>query len=130
MDLRQAVLYGVNCEGGTFELGSHHDLYALLANEYSVVDGLIGIVIQTTGWMAPLDLETGETSVPPSEHPDRCRVVLVATLTTNGACSAVKSARHVPGAVLEETKVLEGPYSGALWDAMNECLRRMQEVAG
>ena len=129
MDLEQAVLYGVGADGDSFVLGSHDDLYALLAVDYSNVEGLIGIAFKTTGWAAPLDPETGDTSAPPSKHPNRFRVLFVATLTTNGFCSAMKSERRVPGAVIEEVKFDEGPSSGALWDAMNECLDRIMEVA-
>lgn len=123
-----AVLHGVNREGNSFELGSHEDLYVLLANDYSEIDGLVGLVIQTTGWAAPLDPETGECSVSPSTHPDRFHIVLVATLTMSGFCSGMKSARRVPGAVIEETKFEEVPASGTLWDAMNNCLSRIAQV--
>lgn len=128
MEFEQAVLYGVTTEGEVFVLGSSRNVYALLANDYSNIDGLMGLAFKTMGWAAPLEPETGETSAPPSIHPTRTRIVFVATLTTNGFCSAMKSERRVPGAVIEETKFDEGPSSGALWDAMNECLDRIMEV--
>ena len=136
MDGQQATLHLVDRTGDTVEIGSNDDVYMLLANFYQLLaddhaisDGLIGLVIQTSGWAAPLDPETGESSMPPSEHPERRRVVLVATLTVNGYCSAMKFARSVPGAVIEETTFEEVPASGKLWDAMNTCLDRIKEVA-
>lgn len=129
MNLPQAVLYGVHAEGNTRVLGTHADVYALLERDFSDTEGLIGIAVHTTGWAAPLDPETGETSAPPSEHPERRQVVLVATLTINGFCSAMKFARSVPGAVVEETTFEEVPASGKLWDVMNTCLERIMEVA-
>ena len=136
MDGHQATLHLVIREGETVEVGSNDDVYMLLANFYqlladdhSISDGLVGFVIQTFGWAAPLDPDTGEETMPASEHPERRRVVLVATLTINGYCSAMKFARSVPGAVVEETTFEEVPASGKLWDVMNTCLARIKEVA-
>lgn len=128
MDLPQSVLYGVDIDGRTFVLGSHVDLYALLENDYSNIIGLVGIAIHTTGWAAPLNPDSGEVDGPPSEHAERQRIVLVATLTLNGFCSAMKSADRRSGFVLEETTFDETLPSGELWDAMENCMDKVRQV--
>lgn len=125
MNLPQAVLYGVHAEGNTRVLGTHADVYALLERDLSGTEGLIGIAVHTTGWAAPLNPETGETDMRPSEHPERRRIVLVVTLTMNGFCSGMKFARKVPGAVIEETNFDEESASGDLWEALNECFDKI-----
>lgn len=128
MELSKSILYGVDAGGSTFVLGSSSDIYALLDNNYSDIEELYGIVIQTTGWEAPLNPETGETDCPPSEHAERRRVALVVTLTLNGFCVGMKFARHVPGAVIEEATIDESLPSGLLWDAMNECMDKVKKA--
>lgn len=122
LELPQAVLYGVNTEGKTFVLASESDIYELLDNDYSDTEGLVGIVIQTTGWAAPLNAD-GEVEGRPSEHAERRRVALVSTLTMNGYCSGIKFADE------EEVTYDEGTPSGALWEAMNECVERIRQKA-
>lgn len=129
MHLEQAVLYGIRAEGDFFELNSHVDVYHLLAHDYSNVESVIGVVVKISGWAVPLDPETGEEDGPPSQHSKRQRVVLVAALTIDGFCSAMKLFRPVPGAVLEETIFEEDLPSGKLWEALCDCFDKMQKVA-
>lgn len=117
MELPQAVLYGVNPQGETVELGRYPDIYDLLAQDYDN-ENLVGIAIHTTGWAAPLNAD-GEVEGAPSKHPDRVRVALVATITTHGFCSAIAFGDG------RETVFEENAPSGALWEAMNDCLERL-----
>lgn len=115
MSLPQAVLYGVNMNGETVELGRHPDCYSLLEADYSdYSDGLVGIALHTTGWAAPI--KNGKPEGAPSQHPDRVRVALVATLTLSGYCSGIAFADG------RETQYEENAPEGALWDALQECL--------
>lgn len=121
MELPQAVLYGVDSNGGTVELGRYPDIYDLLDKDYSEQaerDRLVGIAIHTTGWAAPLNAD-GEVDGAPSAHPSRVRVALVATLTMFGYCSGIAFADG------RETVFEENAPSGALWEAMNECVDRL-----
>ncbi len=128
MSFPQAVLYGVRTDGTAFVLGSHSDIYALLKNDYSASEGLIGITTQTCGWAAPNNPETGEVDGRPSEHPERRRVVLVVTLTVNGFCSGMKLAQKRRDFTIEETSFEDDEPSGELWDAMNECMKKIMQV--
>jgi hypothetical protein len=128
MKIPEAVLYGICSDGRTFVLGSNSDVYSLLENDYSDHQELIGIAVQATGWAAPLNPETGETDGPPSQHPERRRVVLVATITSYGFCSALKFATQRTGLVIEETEFEEEHPSGVLWDALNKCFEKMKPI--
>jgi len=128
MKIPEAVLYGICSDGRTFVLGSNSDVYSLLENDYSHHQELIGIAVQTTGWAAPLNPETGDTDCRPSLHPQRRRVVLVVTLTSTGFCSATKLATQRAGFVIEETEFDEETASGELWDALNQCFEKMKPV--
>lgn len=121
MELPCAVLYGVNADGETTILGTHPDIYDLLDNDYSDNEGIVGIAIHTTGWAAPLNAD-GEVEGAPSQHPDRVRVALVATVTLNGYCSGIKFANK------DEITYEENAPSGALWEAMNECVDKIRQV--
>ena len=122
MDLPKAVLHGVTTEGDTFILASQPDVYKLLDKDYSGIEGLIGLAVHTVGWCAPINPETGETDGRPSEHPERKRVALVATLTINGYCSGIKFENE------EEVTYEEGMPNGNLWDALNKCLAKVRQV--
>lgn len=123
MELPQAVLYGIMTEGETVILGRHPDIYDLLDSDYSDTEGLVGIAVHTTGWAAPLN-DNGEVEGGrPSEHAQRRRVALVATITMNGYCSGIKFADE------EEVTYDEGTPSGALWEAMNDCIEKIRQNA-
>lgn len=122
MTLAQAVLYGIDTEGDTFVLASQVDVYDLLEDDYSDREGLVGIAVHTTGWAAPLNPD-GEVDGRPSEHPERRRVALVATLTINGYCSGIKFEDE------EEVTYEEGMPTGNLWRALNECMDKIRENA-
>lgn len=118
MSLPEAVLYGVEPNGETVELGRHGDIYELLERVHGRGTGLIGIAVHTTGWAAPLD-ENGEVVGAPSAHPDRVRVALVATVTTLGFCSALAFSDG------RETVFEDQAPGGPLWLAMNEVVDRL-----
>lgn len=121
MSLPEAVLYGVDGNGGTVELGRYPDIYDLLDKDYSAQaerDRLVGIAIHTTGWAAPLNAD-GEVEGAPSAHPNRVRVALVATLTMFGYCSGIAFADG------RETVFEETAPEGSLWEAMNDCVNRL-----
>lgn len=120
MSLPQAVLYGVDGDGGTVELGRNPDIYDLLDMDWSENakrDSLVGIAIHTTGWAAPLT--NGRAEGAPSQHPDRVRVALVATLTMFGYCSGIAFADG------RETQYEDSAPEGSLWKAMNDCVDRL-----
>jgi len=117
MSLPQAVLYGVDTNGETVELGRNPDIYELLEQDWKNDNHLVGIAIHTTGWAAPL--VNGEVDGKPSAHPDRVRVALVATVTTLGFCSAIAFADG------RETVFEENAPEGSLWEAMNDCVDRL-----
>ncbi len=122
MELSQAVLYGVDVKGDTFILASQPDVYDLLENDYSDTEGIVGLAVHTTGWAAPLNAN-GEVEGRPSEHPERRRVALVATLTLNGYCSGIKFQDEA------EITYDESIPEGNLWNALNECMDKIRENA-
>ena len=123
MSLPEAILYGVDMNGGTVELGRHRDIYDLLDMDWSENakrDNLVGIAIHTTGWAAPLNADGGVDGAP-SQHPDRVRVALVATISTVfGTCSGIAFADG------RETQYEDNAPEGSLWEAMNRCLENIK----
>ena len=111
MELPQAVLYGVNPQGETVELGRYPDIYDLLAQDYDN-ENLVGIAIHTTGWAAPLNAD-GEVEGAPSKHPQRRRVALIACVSYDRMGSAL-SFQDDPTEIVTD----EGEATGSLADAL------------
>jgi hypothetical protein len=104
-DLSRARLYGISIvdeEGATRNedgalritfLAEHGDVYELLEAQTSAIVRMFdAAVVLTCGWAAPIrdeDDDDNETSVPPSQHPERRRVRLVVVV---GDCGSLADA--------------------------------------
>ena len=115
--LSEASLFGVLATGETFHISSSPDLYELLKAEVETPLNIVGLAVSTGGWSAPLDAD-GEADCPPSEHPERKRVLLVAVVTAEEIMSAMRFAD-------EDEIITDGNGTGAFADALREALGRI-----
>ena len=113
-----ASLWGVTATGETISLGYAPDIYDLLETAETTVP-LVGLLIHTTGWAAPLNNE-GEPDGKPSQHPERRRVSLCAGVSL-GQMFSVMRFQDTPEDAVED----EGNATGSLADALAETLTRL-----
>ncbi len=113
----QAGLFGVLVTGETFEIGHSDDVYDLLDNVEPTPLKVVGLAVTTSGWASPLN-EHGEVDCPPSQHPQRKRVVLVAVVTADEMMSAMRFAD-------EDEVVTDTNGQGSLADALRDALARI-----
>ena len=119
MTLSEAVLSGVTTNCRTVEIGRHRDVYELLETcELPKGVKIVGLVVHTTGWAAPLNAD-GEVDGRPSEHAERQRCALVVCRTAQEFCSAVKLESR------DEVEYEEEEAQGSLWEALGDCLARL-----
>ena len=112
-----ATLYGVT-EDGIVTIGEHPDVYALL-DEAEADMTIVGIVLHTCGWAAPLNSH-GTSDTAPSQHPERRRVSLCASVSADGAFSVLRF-QDEPDELVED----EGNATGMLAEAMTDCFARL-----
>jgi hypothetical protein len=112
----RAELYGVTEQEQFVKIAWALDVYDLLDCSYNF-ENYVGISVHTTGWAAPLN-EDGDIDSAPSDHPERRRVSLVTTITSEGRGSAL--------AFTDEEEIITDPgtASGSLADAIGECWLR------
>lgn len=115
--LSEAGLYGVLETGETFQISSSVDVYDLLDIEVKSPLNIVGLAVTTSGWASPLNAN-GEVDCPPSQHPERKRVLLVAVCTADEMMSSMRFADS-------EEVVTDGNGTGALADALREALERV-----
>ena len=127
-DLSRARLYGISIvdeEGATRNengalritfLAEHGDVYELLEAQTSAIVRMFdAAVVLTCGWAAPIrdEDDDNETSVPPSQHPERRRVRLVVVVGDCGVGSVLRFA-DTPNDVVTDA----GAARGSLADAV------------
>lgn len=117
--LSEAGLYGVIETGETFQISSDPDVYKLLEQNVTSPLKIVGLAITTSGWAAPLNAD-GEMDCPPSEHPDRKRVLLVAVVTADELMSSMRFADS-------EEVITEENGSGSLADALCKAFERIAD---
>ena len=120
-DKKRAELYGITDQEQFVRLAWALDVYDLLEPSYNFED-FVGVSVYTTGWASPLN-EDGEVDCSPSEHPERRRVALVTTITSEGRGSAL--------AFTDEEEIITDPgtASGSLADAIADCWLRSRLFA-
>ena len=117
--LSEAGLYGVIETGETFQISSGPDVYKLLEQTVTSPLKIVGLAITTSGWAAPLNVD-GEMDCPPSEHPDRKRVLLVAVVTADELMSSMRFADS-------EEVLTEEDGSGSLAEALCKAFERIAD---
>lgn len=117
--LSEAGLYGVIETGETFQISSDPDVYKLLEQNVTSPLKIVGLAITTSGWAAPLNAD-GEMDCPPSEHPERKRVLLVAVVTAVELMSSMRFADS-------EDVITEENGSGSLADALCKAFERIAD---
>jgi hypothetical protein len=114
----QAGLFGILATGETFEIGRAFDVYDLLDQVVEPTPlKVVGLAVTTSGWASPLN-ENGEVDCPPSQHPERRRVVLVAVATAEELLSAMRFADA-------DEVITETNGQGSLADALRDAFTRI-----
>lgn len=113
----KAGLFGVLVTGETFEIGHADDVYDLLDNVEPTPIKIVGLAVTTSGWASPLN-ENGEVDCPPSQHPQRKRVCLVALVTADEMLSAMRFAD-------EDDVITDTNGQGSLADALRDAFTRL-----
>lgn len=117
--LSEAGLYGVIETGETFQISSDPDVYKLLEQNVTSPLKIVGLAITTSGWAAPLNAD-GEMDCPPSQHPERKHVLLVAVVTADELMSSMRFADS-------EELLTEENGSGSLADALCNAFERIAD---
>lgn len=101
---KYAYAYGLNLDESNnillnfIELKKSLDIYQLIEDIKEDSSALIwdAIALTTQGWAAPLDSDK-ESETPPSEHPERKRVLLMSIITSdNKICSVIQMEDSLP----------------------------------
>lgn len=113
----KAGLFGVLVTGETFEIGQADDVYDLLDNVEPTPLKIVGLAVTTSGWASPLNAN-GEVDCPPSQHPQRRRVCLVALITADEMLSAMRFAD-------DDEITTDANGQGSLADALRDAFARL-----
>lgn len=131
--LSKALLYGISFDEDnniTFnEIASSGDVYELL-NPFTAIEKMKGFdffSVVTCGWAAPNNQDDDEdNAIPPSQHPDKRRVMLTVNATTDNKIGSVISFQDD-----QENPVFDyGDAKGQLAEAIAElidCYKMEQE---
>jgi hypothetical protein len=114
-ELDGARVYGVE-NGETFLIGTHPDIYDLLADEdcRHEAKSYSHVAVVTSGWAAPLN-EQGEVEGAPSQHPMRRRVRLVVCANTEDVSSVLRFSDEPENVITDP-----GKATGSLADAIQQ----------
>ena len=123
--LPEAMLIGITTdENGKLidvqpEVASDPDIYTLLEKvnpEVVSVFSAVGLI--TCGWAAPINDETGEPDMAPSQSPHRRRVRLFACVSREGVASVLRF-QDDPDTPILDAGEARGPLADAIIDMMN-----------